>query len=122
MLASAVLACKRKCRFFPSLAELLAETKPGPFDEKEHTTLHGRITPEGTYQPWGGACQCHRCVTKEPRPGFYKAPPEYYAQIAYENEQSEAFWKRQAEKIPHIQKGEKFEDYKARIRGWDGKP
>jgi hypothetical protein len=33
---------------------------------------------DGVVQPWGGACQCRRCVEKIPRPEFFKAPSQAY--------------------------------------------
>ena len=81
--------------------------------------LPGRIV-EGVYQPWSG-CRCYRCRNKL-RPAVdnsYRATHEEYEQAEYEMEQLEAATARRIKNIPHIQKGEKFEDYRKRIAGWD---
>lgn len=41
----------------------------------------GRMV-NGEWQPWGGACQCDRCVYKIPNEGFYKAPRADYERDA----------------------------------------
>lgn len=113
-LFAAVQFCKRNCRFFPSLAEILDAAKPGPYDTHEKKPLNGRLV-DGEYQPWSG-CQCHACRNKTPRDGFYRAPEAFAQQAEYERERDDAFWQREDARIPAIQRGEKFEDYKQRIR------
>lgn len=39
--------------------------------------IRGRIVG-GRIEPWGGACQCHQCIEKKHRSGFWIAKTEEY--------------------------------------------
>ena len=70
----------RHSRFFPTPGQLLGLINEVA-DARPRT--NGRMV-DGRYEPWGGACQCDRCMKKTPREGFYKAPREAYAADAQE--------------------------------------
>lgn len=57
-------------RFFPPPGVLLALCKP-EFGDKPRKS-RGRII-NGMEQPWGGNCQCDRCMKKTPGEGFFHA-------------------------------------------------
>lgn len=58
--------------------------------------LHGRIV-DGRFQPWGGACQCDRCVDKKPTEGFYRAPKDMHEKDAQLHADLDAHFKRKYE-------------------------
>lgn len=94
--AQLAYACRRyrqnsANRFFPTPGQLL-ELCDSPFHDDAPVRSEGRVV-DGKWQPWGGACQCRRCVEKIPREGFYKAPKEFAERMNWEREQLEQ-WQR----------------------------
>lgn len=74
-LAQIQMACRRwrqgaDNKFFPTPGQLLELCIP-PFADKPGRS-RGRII-NGMEQPWGGNCQCDRCMKKTPSPEFFHA-------------------------------------------------
>jgi hypothetical protein len=72
-------------RFFPTPGQLL-ELCTSPFADKLGRS-NGRVTEEAGWQPWGGGCQCDRCMKKIPREGFHRAPRADYTRDAATREE-----------------------------------
>ncbi len=57
-------------RFFPSAGQLMTLSTSAYADKPARS--RGRML-NGTDQPWGGNCQCDRCMKKTPSEGFFHA-------------------------------------------------
>lgn len=56
-----------------------------------HDKIYGRYL-NGKIEPWGGACECDRCVKKLPSDGFYRASSEDHRLAALERRELDEFF------------------------------
>jgi hypothetical protein len=86
-----------KNRFMPTPGQIL-ELCNSPFADKPPRSA-GRDTGTHGWQPWGGECECARCLDKTPSPGFYRAQPEEYRRAEAERAEMDAWNARAPSKL-----------------------